>query len=469
MEEFFYSLMSLPQEEVEIMNITEKDNGKVVLSIKGCWKKQQCPNCGSYNTKRIGTKLEVVKNVKHLFLSSYTTVELDIHKRRYICYDCTKKENGKRKYFMEVFSFLDKSCHYTNIFKGYILKEWRYQSIEEMARKFKVSNTLIYALLWTVSIESLIENNITFLKWLSSIALWIDEVSFKGKDYFLHITELVTGKTIAVLRNNSSTELKKWLDLLPREILAKIKYIASDMNGSYKHTIQKFIREKLSWEIILWKVDAKIGAWVADLFHVKQLFNNLILEVYNLNGWMIKGGYYDNKHKDLTKKEVVDGNKYRTIPLPGDMRTYSPNSKGYKPITLWYFLSSRYHSLLWTTHDKLTENQKHRVNQILIEYDPKGFMGEAYLWKELMNEAVETKDIALVQKIISDFVSSKHYKIQTLWGTLKKWINEIKNYFESGFTNALTEGKNTQIKLFKRMAFWYKIKDNYMKRILLSL
>jgi transposase len=70
-----------------------------------------------------------------------------------------------------------------------------------------------------------------------------------------------------------------------------------------------------------------------------------------------------------------------------------------------------------------------------------------------MNEAVEAKDIILVQKIITDFLSSEHYKIQTLGGTIKRWINEIKNYFDSGLTNALTEGKHTQVKLFKRMAF----------------
>jgi hypothetical protein len=35
------------------------------------------------------------------------------------------------------------------------------------------------------------------------------------------------------------------------------------------------------------------------------------------------------------------------------------------------------------------------------------------LLKELLNEAVETKDIDLIEKIISDFSNSVQYKIQT--------------------------------------------------------
>lgn len=486
MIKFFYAIMSLPIKEVEIFNISKNDSS-IVLSIKWITKKHRCPNCWSYNTKRVWTWFEIVKNIKHLFISSYNTIELDIYKKRFVCYDCSKKnkqnEKQERKYFNETFSFIDKSCHYTKTFKNYILKEWRYESIEELSRKFKVSNTFIYNLLSTVSINKLIEDNIDILNFLPEIYLWVDEVSFKGRDYFLHITEINIWKTIAVLKTNSSAELKKWLSKLPLKVLAKIKYIASDMNATYKDTIQSYIKEKLSAEIILWKVSSNVWEWVADLFHIKKLFNNLILEVYSLNNWMIKEWYYDNKHNDLTKKEIVKGNKYRKEPLGNDngsdkkhcnsknkIYIYSPkDTLDYKPITPGYFLQSNYHNLLWLSHDLLSKKQGHRLNQILFEFDPAWYMKEAYLWKELLNEALETKDVSLVQKIISDFTSSSHYKIQTLWNTLSKWFKEIKNYFETWITNALTEWKNTQIKLFKKMAFWYRIKENYMKRILLSL
>lgn len=126
LEQFFYALLSLPQKEVKIFNILQWVNNSVTVSIKWILKKHQCPNCWSYNTKQVWNKYEITKSVKHLFISNYTTVELDIYKKRLICYNCTKNNNWKRKYFMEVFSFLDKCCHYTNVFKCFILREWKF-------------------------------------------------------------------------------------------------------------------------------------------------------------------------------------------------------------------------------------------------------------------------------------------------------------------------------------------------------
>jgi transposase len=63
-------------------------------------------------------------------------------------------------------------------------------------------------------------------------------------------------------------------------------------------------------------------------------------------------------------------------------------------------------------------------------------------------------------------VSSVNYKIQGCGRTLEKWKEEIKNLFETWITNAFTEWKNLKAKLFKRMAYWYRIKDNYIKRII---
>ena len=372
---------------------------------------------------------------------------------------------------MEQFPFIDKNCHYTSTFKEYIIKEWRYQSLKELSRKFHVSSTLIYQSLSTISIESLIEANIEFLMNLIEIHIWVDEVSFKWHDYFLHITELQTKKTVAVLKTNSKKVLQEWLWKLPKEVISKIKYIASDMNATYKSTIQKHIRDTLSGEIILWQVWDDVWEWVADMFHIKQLFNNLIAEVYSLNSWMMKQWYYDKKQNDLTKKKIQEENKYRTSPLWSTKKEYSPDvdSKEYIPITTWNFMTKKYHNLLWLSSEKLTLKQAHRLNQILIEFDPKWYMKEAYLWKEMMNEIIEKKDIGLLEKLIDDLMSSTHYKIAPLWKTLKKWYNEIVNYLKTGITNALTEWKNTQIKLFRKMAFWYKIKENYMKRIMLAL
>ena len=119
--------------------------------------------------------------------------------------------------------------------------------------------------------------------------------------------------------------------------------------------------------------------------------------------------------------------------------------------------------------ENLTKKQEFRLNQILCEFDPKWYLSEAYLGKELLNEAVETKDMDLIEKIIEDFKTSVQYKIKACWRTLEKWKDEIKNFFDTWITNAFTEGKNTKAKLLKRMAYWYRIKGNYIKRLLICL
>ena len=153
--DFFYSTLSLSKEEVKIIDISETLDNRVTIDIKWKKRKQKCLVCGKNTTKTVWDNYEIVKGVKHLHISNYKTVELNIHKRRYICNYCTKNNWWKRKTFMEHFSFINKNCHYTSLFKSYILKEWRYQSLKELSRKFKVSNTLVYKVLWTVSINTL--------------------------------------------------------------------------------------------------------------------------------------------------------------------------------------------------------------------------------------------------------------------------------------------------------------------------
>jgi transposase len=88
---------------------------------------------------------------------------------------------------------------------------------------------------------------------------------------------------------------------------------------------------------------------------------------------------------------------------------------------------------------KLTEKQKHRLNQILFEFDPKGYLRDAYLAKELFNEAVDTKDISLLEKVINGLKASLHYKVKTCGETLEKWKAEIINFFKTNLSNAFTE------------------------------
>jgi len=374
-----YEIFSLPEKEVRIVEkyMTENDN----LRIKIRWKviKHKCPKFGSFNTCRVWNWYEtVIANhmFLNMFLSNYKIVQLVIFK----CLDCEKNKWWKTKDWKEInwctfeerFSFLDYKCSYSNVFKNFIIKEWEFNSISELSRKFQVSESKVYTVINSVSIEE--------------------------------------------------------------------------------------VKEKVKSSV--------------DHYHLKWLLNKLIMEVFNMSNWMIKAGHYDKIIKDIMSLETLYFNKYRTDRLEfnvREFREYKPNDIEYKPITLWYFLSKKYINLLLMKSEDLTNKQKHRLNQILFEFDPKWYLKEVYLWKELLNEAVKTKDMSLIEKLISDFKSSIQYKIKTCANTLEKWKDEIKNFFETWITNAFTEWKNTKAKLLKRMAYWYKSKTNYMKRLLICL
>lgn len=453
-----YEIFSLSSKEVKIIKKYEENEKEIIIEIKGKTIKHQCPVCHWYHTKRLWNKYKE-HIVNHMFLSNYKTVKLKIYKREFVCLDCEKWKNK----FRESFSFIDKNCSYTKTYKDFILTEWEYSSISELARKFKVSESMVYWVINGVSIEDLERAKITYLNTLKEIYIWVDEVSFKGHDYVCTITELKEKKVIWVLKSKSKLDLQLRLKKVPVNILRNIKWIATDMNATFKKTIQEHIAKK-TWV----KIEEVWAKWVADHYHIKQMFHKLIMEVYNMNTWMIKAWHYDWEIKNICDQDILNKNKYRIEDLPW-IKKYETKNESYKPITLGFFLSKKYRNLLLTKKENLTEKQFDRLQQILCEFDPCWYMKQARDWKELLYEAMDQKSKTKIKQIIKSFRKSIHYKIETVWKTINKRKQEIFNYFEINITNAFTEWKNTKVKLFKRMAYGYNKKENYMKRLLLCL
>jgi len=471
-----YEIFSLPKKEVKISDKYMFSDKQLRLKIK--WKviKHKCPKCGWYHTKRYWKGYETVI-VNHMFLSNYMTVQLEIEKRRFTCLDCEKNKWWKDQFgneikwstFSEIFSFVDYKFSYSNVFKTFILREWEFSSISELSRKFMIWQKKVYAVINETTIEELEVEKIEYMLSLPTIIIWIDEFSFSWRDYLVQINDLKSKKVIWILRAKDNKLLESWLNSLPLEVIEKISWIWSDMNAWFKNVIQKHIAKRI-WKSL--EEVKQIAKASVDHYHLKQLLHKLIMEVYPMSNWMIKAGHYDKVIKDLTTLETKNFNKYREDRLEFNVRNfreYSPNCTEYTAITLGYFLSKRYINLLLMKSENLSIKQEHRLNQILFEFDPKWYLREAYLWKEMLNEAVKNKDMDLIEKLILDFSSSVQYKIKTCWKTLEKWKNEIRNFFDTWVTNAFTEWKNTKAKLFKRMAYWYKNKDNYIKRLLICL
>lgn len=453
-----YDIFSLSEKEVRIIGKYEESEKNIVIEIKGKTIKHKCPRCWGYNTKRIWRGYDE-HIVNHMFLSNYKTIKLKIYKRRWMCLDCNEWGNT----FRERFSFIWDNCNYTNTYKQFIISEWEYSSLSELARKFKVSETMVYEVINAVDVEVLAKKKIEYLNTLDDIYLWVDELSFRWHNYICTITELKTKKVVGVLKTRNKCELEWWLKKVPIKTLKRIKGIATDMNATYKATIQGYISKK-TWK----KIEELAAKWVVDHYHIKQMFSKLIMEVYGMNKRMIKAGHYEWEIRNICAEETITANKYRTTQLPW-ATIYKTNNDTYKPITLWFFLSKRYTSLFLQKQESLTEKQYDRMQQIFHEFDPCGYIQQAWQGKEILNYAIDSKSIEKIDSIIALFKKSIHYKIKTAGKTLIKRRDEINHFFTVQITNAFTEWKNTKAKLFKRMAYGYSKKENYMKRLLLCL
>lgn len=102
--------------------------------------------------------------------------------------------------------------------------------------------------------------------------------------------------------------------------------------------------------------------------------------------------------------------------------------------------------------------------------DKKPKLKEVYFYKEALHQLYRTKGIRRAKRALENLINEMAYsqlpEIKTLRNTLRKWKNEILNYFENRITNARTEGFNNVAKLYQKRAFGYKSFQNYRLRLL---
>jgi transposase len=95
---------------------------------------------------------------------------------------------------------------------------------------------------------------------------------------------------------------------------------------------------------------------------------------------------------------------------------------------------------------------------------------EVYLAKEALHRFYRTRGIDRAKRAFDNLLgrlqASALPELATLRRTLSKWRAEVLAYFDTGLTNAMTEGFNLKAKLVKRRAFGYRSFRNYRLRLL---
>lgn len=274
--------------------------------------------------------------------------------------------------------------------------------LKKVQRAFKCSSWLVYKVFY----EQLERKSREFKNdpWPKTIG--IDEHSFKrnkGKGY----REFAT---VVVDYNN-----KRFKEIVHGKTAAGLSYHLSYIEGreNVRNVVldmcdpfKKFAREHFP--------NARI---TADKFHVLRLLNPAI----------------NRRRKEIT----------------GDKR------------------SNPVRKLLLMNGSRLEYFQKKALWRWLDVHDA---MKEVYFYKEAMHRLYRTKGYGKARrayiKLLDRMATSELPEIKTLRRTLKKWMEEILNYFLTKLTNARTEGFNNVAKLYQKRAFGYKNFENYRLRLL---
>ena len=470
-----WKILNLNLEKYEILNF-EENKEIMIFWVRSKLKYCNCPQCWIKTNKRQDLKEYKQKiNLKHINISNNRLVEIKPIKRYFRCPNC-------KSHFLERFDIESNLWFHTKEFENYVISSFWYTSWNQIAILNKTSTHKIYKIIENIDHKRLNEIWIEILNSLEEIYLWVDEHSFSWKDMILIITELKTKQLIAVLPKITKETLESWINSIPLKTQTKIKWFSTDMNKWYRNTLEN----------IIWKPVHSV-----DKYHLFQEANRMVDEVRLLNTWLLKMKFIKADEivklwkipKKLQKEEIQEINKNSSN--LDKMQKYKPkaqqriksediNSKNlknsawenieYKEITLDYFLETWYKTLFMKREKNLSPIQRLRLNQIFREFDYHWYLVESWTLKEEFMDAMDDRKLNEIDRIILECKNSEHHRIKQFWRTLTNWYTWVKWFCEHSsdtfkFTNALTEWINNSCKIAKRQSHWFKIKENYIRKI----
>ena len=288
--------------------------------------------------------------------------------------------------------------------RQYLGQEGLHQTVKRVAMKEKVGEGLVRR-----CVAEEIGQRLAVLEPNETPALMgLDEFSVrKGRLFHTAICNLTDRTVMAVVEGQGKQKVEAYLDKLKQP--DAVKAVAMDMHDPFRQAVQMSLPQ------------AKV---VVDKFHLIRHVNDALDKVRG----RLQGGRW---------KEVKNQALYR----------------------------SRY--TLLKSAENLNDRERLNLEELFSMYPElkdawrlkEGFRN----WYRKATRAEAEISLGVFEEIIIDstFPEFKH-----LLPTLKKWRQEILNYFDYRITNGFVEGKNNRIKTIKRMAYGYRNLDNFRLRIL---
>jgi transposase len=382
--------LDIPDVQIEKLDTSSKKG--FVITLTSTLKGTACKCCGKPIDKFYGYSKEIT--LRHLPILD-KPVWLKIKPKRYQCPDC---DNGPTT--TQACSWYDSKSPHTKAYEQWLLRDLINGTITDVSMKRGVGEAAVEGI-----INRHIHQKVDWQAIKTIPSLGIDEIALKkGHKDFVVIVSAINGQgekhLLAVLPDRKKDTVKAFLAAIPAPQKATIQRVCVDMYEGYSNAVYEALPGV---------------AVIVDRFHVAK----------NYRGCADKA----RKQEMQALKKTLPDEEYAEL-------------KG----VMWTFRKC------WAD---LTEEQQVPL-LMLFRHSP--MLQQVYILREVMT-SLFNRPLTKAQAVIE--LEAWTRRVQELGlscfdsfvGALRKWMDEITNYFIQRQSSGFVEGLNNKIKVIKRRCY----------------
>ena len=246
--------------------------------------------------------------------------------------------------------------------------------------------------------------------------LGIDEIALrKGhKDFAVVFSDLDRHCLIGMAPSRTQADIKAVLNTWGTDVLLNIVEVSIDLSGNYRGLIHQLMPQ------------ADI---VADRFHVMKLVN-----------------------QELNQARIEF------------MRSPNDLPEGVTPEAAKAALKQSKYALL-KPEDRLTDRQVEKLAEVKA-VAPK--LAQMHQQKETFRALFDAENWSQALLGFLDWMLEAQALYPNAVATLRRWLDEMLQYFENRTTNGVVEGINNRLKLIKRSGYGFRNFERFKLRCLIS-
>ena len=407
------NMLQLPTSILGLSGITVeraeiKNSGEFIITVKSTNKEIKCKKCNNATDPHGYGR---IIRLRHLPVFGHKTY-IEISPARGICKNCDDHPTTTQNH-----DCYDSRSGYTKAYEQQILMLLVNSTISDVSIKEDLGYKAIEAI-----IDRYIDSEVNWNDFDRIGLLGIDEISLKKgyKDYVTLITSKTAGgvKIISIIKGREKAEVKKFLMSIPKNLKETIDAVCTDMYDGFINAA----KEALGTSIPV----------IADRYHVSKLYRKCL--VFSLRKQELK-----KLRKSMTKEE------YQEL----------------KPAI----------SLLCKRKECDINEQEKEQLEPLFKAAPK--IKEAYslclkLTAIYNRHSTPEESLKSIREWITSVEQSKITCFKGFIETLKKYKNEISNYFINRNTSGFVEGFNNKVKVLKRRCYGIFNLKHLFQRIFLD-